>query len=419
MSPILYTASEGACSFCCFDCLATTLGLSKPASVAPAASIEANSSIHVASTGIAAEATHANAQASVQVTGSNPTLQIHASAQAVHTVAEGKRATNHEASQEAGKQSPNNEASQEGGKQSTNHPALQEGDKQSTNHGALQEGDKQSTNHRALQEGDKQSTNHGALQEGDKQSTNHGAYQAEGDTLVDPPHATDVVQMELEKLYEKDCEVPSPAKPRSLDMDAALATESASTTPASIENVGRLQDLSSLIQGMLQRPGTVDIEEVLAQANMLAGPRQAATVPASANEPQPSLDLPKEQPAASTGPDLAKEQPTTASAGPDLAKERTASTGPDLPKEQPTASTGPDLAKELQSTTVPRHRISSKQSPHREATATATAPTPEAMPAARNGKRDRSQETEEERLRREGHNSYMRFYRSLRPQAAK
>ena len=312
-------------------------------------------------------------------------------------------------------------------------------------------------------------------------------------------HLGEKMDDDLDKLmtFELDKEqalVCLPQKPPEATQPEPKADQPAATKPEQPDDAAKthsaqdaaqdkLMELSSVIHNMLQRPGTIDIEEVMARASNLS-----AKAPSEASKPEPPRRMSSKQPprsqqantgpgeakqsqqaanatgpgeakqsqqAANTGPGEAKQSQQAANTGPGEAKqseqaattgtgeakqseqaantgpgeakqsEQAANTGPGEAKQseqaantgpkqsEQAANTGPGEAKQSEQAANTGPAMQSEQAANTGPTAVDEADT-EAAASNKRKKGKKEPETHEERLKREGHNAYMRFYRSIR-----
>ena len=209
------------------------------------------------------------------------------------------------------------------------------------------------------------------------------------------------------------------------------------------EQANKLMELSSLIHNMLRRPGTIDIEEVMAQASTLteakeprpqqpsqpakprritskqAPPAAANTGPTETKQSQAANTGPtetKQSQAANTGPAETK-QSQAANTGPaETEQSQAANTGPTETEQSQAANTGPTETEQSQeaANNIRPTETEQSQAANTGPVQAKPADTSEAAEAGNKRKKSRENETHEERMKREGHNAYMRFYRSIR-----
>ena len=260
------------------------------------------------------------------------------------------------------------------------------------------------------------------------------------------------LEAELETLMEA-------VEARQPEAEPGTAPNTAAAPPGN-NSKERLEELSGLIQNMLRRPNTIDISEVMFRANSLtsepeseslqqeAAPRRCrltskqppkdAAAPAAApaelsQKEAPSSSAPaelsqkealssatpaelsqKEAPSSATPPELSqREAPSSATPAELSQKERSHKKAPSsgLPaelsqKEAPSSGLPAELSQKEASSGLPAE-LSQKEAIHQTE-----------APGSKKVKRSREDESDQDRLAREGHNQYMRFYRSIRPPTA-
>ena len=273
-------------------------------------------------------------------------------------------------------------------------------------------------------------------------------------TEKDKTYKKDQLEIDLEKILEEDLKNPNTsadgfkaprvaaeqpeAEPVEVDVGKASQPIKTALLPAlpeadqgakapEAEKEEKLLNLSNVTQDMLRRPGTIDIDRVLAEANGLTGdavpsqntrapePKQnASSLPAqNTGAPEPKQNA-SSLPAQNTG---APEPKQNASSLP------AQNTGAPEPKQNaspvPAQNTGAPAPKQnasplpAQNTGAPEPKQNAGPLPAQNTGA--PEPMENESPAPSNTRK--SQETDQQRLQREAHNSYMRFYRSLRSQA--
>ena len=144
--------------------------------------------------------------------------------------------------------------------------------------------------------------------------------------------------------------------------------------------------LAGLVRDMLRRPATIDIEGLIGQLSQLKTPSEADR-------------------GADPGP-----KATENTATPGKEKTDTADTNP----TGPSSSSANDIAAGPSSATDSADPTENSATPGKKETDTADTNPTGPNSTGKKAKRNRENETDEERLHRESHNSYMRFYRSIR-----
>ena len=205
-----------------------------------------------------------------------------------------------------------------------------------------------------------------------------------------PPPATipDDLEQELEQLVDAAVQPQPEAEPSSKD------------APTKTEEELRLEQLSSMIQGMLKRPGTIDIQAVQdAISAAQAQPAAQQPVPQTqksqeTQQPTGQQPVPQEQKSQET-----QQQPTGQQPVPQTQKSQET-------QQQPTGQQ--PVPQEQKSQETQQQPTGQQPVPQPEK----SADTQETLES--NGRKKKTMTDEE----REAHNYYMKFYRSLRPQAS-
>ncbi|CAE7349201.1 unnamed protein product [Symbiodinium sp. CCMP2592] len=249
-----------------------------------------------------------------------------------------------------------------------------------------------------------------------------------GDTQPDTQNARedrDDLEKHLEKLIDDECAKDAQAMQPVLQ-DAAVEPEK--SVPAEAEadadsgDVSKLEALQSMIQSMLKRPGTIDINQVMAEATSLqakAAPARRRISTKSAPEQSKSAEQSSVTPEktaqeqSSVAPEKAAQEQS--SVAPEKAAQKQSSVAAEKTAPEQ-SSVAPEKAAEKQSSVAAEKAAEKQSSVAAEKTASEQSSSgmpPPVGPPKR--KASREEETEDEKLAREAHNKYMRFYRSLRP----
>ena len=238
----------------------------------------------------------------------------------------------------------------------------------------------------------------------------------------------DMPQPEAEPSHVKEEAAPSPAAtaacnpaseqkaPSSIATDAASEQKAPSPTAAAATE--QLEALSGLIQTMLRRPNTIDINEVMMRANSLQSEPET-----NSTQETPRRRLTSKQPplevSSSTAPGIEASSTVPVKEASSTAQVKEASSAAPVKEASSAAPVkeASSAAPVKEASSAAPVKAASSAAPVKEASSAAPAEPGndvEAPPNKKN-KRDRKDETEEQRLAREGHNQYMRFYRSIRP----
>ncbi|CAE7417885.1 unnamed protein product [Symbiodinium sp. CCMP2592] len=242
-----------------------------------------------------------------------------------------------------------------------------------------------------------------------------------GDTQPDTQNARedrDDLEKHLEKLIDDECAKDAQAMQPVLQ-DAAVEPEK--SVPAEAEadadsgDVSKLEALQSMIQSMLKRPGTIDINQVMAEATSLqakAAPARRRISTKSAPEQSKSAEQSSVTPEktaqeqSSVAPEKAAQEQS--SVAPEKAAQKQSSVAAEKTAPEQ-SSVAPEKAAEKQSSVAAEKAAEKQSSVAAEKTASEQSSSgmpPPVGPPKR--KASREEETEDEKLAREAHNKYMR-----------
>ena len=244
-----------------------------------------------------------------------------------------------------------------------------------------------------------------------------------GDTQQDD----DDLEKDLEKLFEAECAKDEPATGQAMQpvlQDAVAEPEKSVSADAEAcdGDKSKLEALQSMIQHMLKRPGTIDINRVMAEASALqakAAPARRRISTKSAPEQSKGVAPEKTEPEqSSVTPEKTALEQSSSVAAEKTAPEQSSSVAREKTAPEQSSSVAPEKAPEQSSSVAPEKapEQSSSVAPEKAAPEQSSMPPPVGPPKR---KPSREEETEEERLAREAHNKYMRFYRSIRPFSGK